>query len=126
MAANKLSEHIKVIEINYALYNEEFSELFNELDIETQNRSAFIFATNALSLSGLYCINKKCLKIPEDFAFIGFDGGESFDLFNPPLSYVKQPLEEMGKESFSILMNAISGSNKITQIMLSPSLIIRG
>ena len=126
MAANKLSERIKVIEINYALYNEEFSELFNELDIETQNRSAFIFATNALSLSGLYCINKKCLKIPEDFAFIGFDGGESFDLFNPPLSYVKQPLEEMGKESFGILMNAISGSNKITQIMLSPSLIIRG
>ena len=126
MAANNLIDHIKVIEINYALDTREFSELSSELDLKSPNKSALIFATNALSLKGLYYISRKCLKIPEDYAFIGFDGGESFDLFNPPLSFVQQPLEEMGKESFSILMNAIAGSKKITRIMLSPSLIIRG
>jgi len=125
MTANKLTDKIKIIEINYIRSDEEFSVLFNELGPNSKNKSALIFATNALSLSGLYCINTSCLTIPDDYAFIGFDGGESFDLFNPPLSYVQQPLEEMGKESFSILMNSISGSNKITQIMLSSSLIIR-
>ena len=65
------------------------------------------------------------MKIPEDIAFIGFDGGESFDLFSPPLSYVQQPLEEMAKEAFSVLISLINGPRKITQIMLSPTLIIR-
>ncbi len=125
MASNNLVDKTNVIEISYDLYQQDFEEAFDELFIDSTKSSALIFATNAISVTGLYCIHKRNLKIPKDLAFIGFDGGESFDLFNPPLSYVQQPLEEMGKESFSILMNAISGSSKITQIMLSPVLVVR-
>lgn len=125
MESNNLSEYIKVAEIRYDHCNEDIDDTFNKFLLEKKNTHAFLFATNALSISGLYCIQKKCLKIPEDIAFIGFDGGESFDLFNPPLSFVQQPLEEMAKEAFSVLLSLINGSRKITQIMLSPTLIIR-
>jgi LacI family transcriptional regulator len=125
METNHLAENIKVSEIRYEQCREDMESTFREFLVENKNTHAFLFATNALSISGLYCIQKYCLKIPEDIAFIGFDGGESFDLFSPPLSFVQQPLEEMAKEAFSVLMGLINGSRKITQISLSPTLIIR-
>lgn len=125
METSHLAENIKVSEIRYEHCREDMEDTFREFLVENKNTHAFLFATNALSISGLYCIQKNCLKIPGDIAFIGFDGGESFDLFSPPLSFVQQPLEEMAKEAFSVLLSLINGSRKITQIRLSPTLIIR-
>ena len=70
-------------------------------------------------------LEKRCLKIPEDVSFVGFDGGESFDLFNPPLTFIKQPLEEMGRESFTVLMDLMKGSSKVSKVLLTSELIIR-
>jgi LacI family transcriptional regulator len=125
MESHNLDEHIKVAEIRYSNSREDIESMFNKFVLEKKNNHAFLFATNALSIAGLYCIQKKCLKIPEDIAFIGFDGGESFDLFSPPLSFIQQPLEEMAKEAFGVLMSLINGSSKIIQVRLSPTLIIR-
>jgi LacI family transcriptional regulator len=125
MAIHKLGDNIHLAEIRIDHYKEDIDKAFNEVIASKKNNKALVFATNALSVYGMYCIQKKSLKIPEDIAFIGFDGGESFDLFDPPLNYVQQPLEEMGKEAFNVLLSLINGSSKITQIMLSPSLIIR-
>ncbi|MCU0409193.1 MAG: substrate-binding domain-containing protein [Bacteroidales bacterium] len=38
---------------------------------------------------------------------------------------MSQPLEEMGREAVKILMDQLHGTNRITQIMLTPTLIIR-
>jgi LacI family transcriptional regulator len=84
-----------------------------------------VFSNNGLSLGGLYYMQKYCIRVPRDLAFIGFDGGEAFDLYPTPLSYVSQPLEEMGREAVKILMDQLHGTNRITQIMLTPTLIIR-
>jgi len=125
LESQNLAQNIKVIEISYNNCREDIENSFKDFTVKNKNTNAFLFATNALSISGLYTIQKKCLKIPEDIAFIGFDGGESFDLFDPPLSFVQQPLDDMAKESFNVLMSLINGSNKITQVMLSPTLMIR-
>jgi len=125
MTERKLSDFICVEEIRFDHYNEDIEKVFDEFEKHNKNITALVFATNTLSIYGLYCIQKRCLKVPETLAFIGFDGGDVFDLFNPPLSYVKQPLEEMGKESFRVLMDLMNGSSKISQIMLSPELIVR-
>jgi LacI family transcriptional regulator len=125
MKSSGLDKNICVEEIRYECVNEEMEEAFTRIINARKRPKGLIFSTNALSISGLYCMRKHSLKIHDDFAFIGFDGGESFDLFNPPLSYVQQPLEEMGKEAFNILLELINGSKKVTQIMLDPNLIIR-
>jgi LacI family transcriptional regulator len=125
MIANNLSEYQRVAEIRNDHYQADIENVFTNY-VHTENKNiALIFATNALSISGLYSSQNKCVKIPEDIAFIGFDGGECFDLYNPPLSFVQQPLEEMGKESFRVLLDLMKGSNKISQIILSPNLIVR-
>jgi len=125
MADQNLSENVHLIEIRPEYYQKDISEAFDEIVASKKRKRALVFATNALSVYGLYCIQKRSLKIPGDIGFFGFDGGESFDLFDPPLSFVQQPLEEMGKESFDILLSIINGSNRITQVMMSPSLVIR-
>jgi LacI family transcriptional regulator len=125
MADHDLSENIKVSEIHIDNYQSDIEKVFDDLNFTQKNDNALIFATNALSVSGLYCTQNHCLKIPQDISFVGFDGGESFDLFDPPLTYVKQPLEEMGKEAFNILQDLIKGSGKITQITMAPELVVR-
>ena len=125
MVDNNLAENHHLAEIRTEHYKEDIGKAIDEIVASQLKDKALIFATNALSVYGLYCIQKNSLKIPDDLAFFGFDGGESFDLFDPPLSFVQQPLEEMGKESFNVLLNVIKGSSKITQVMLSPSLIVR-
>ena len=86
---------------------------------------ALIFATNMLSMAGLYKIQELNLRVPEDIALIGFDGNESFDFFYSPLTFVKQPVNEMGKEAVRILVDQIKGSKKISHISLQHQLIMR-
>ena len=73
---------------------------FSELLVQIKKADAVICATNALSVSGLVCAKKNNIRIPDDIAFIGFDGGECFDLFHSPLTYVKAAPRGDGKRGF--------------------------
>lgn len=116
---------ISLFSIRHNHSPEDMDRAFDILIRQNKPEQALLFATSPLSIEGLYCIKKSHLKIPDDISFLGFDGGESFDLFDPPLSFVKQPMEEMGVKSFSILMDLIKGSGKVSHIILNPSLVIR-
>jgi LacI family transcriptional regulator len=125
MESGGLSENINIAGIRFEHSQKDIESVFNDITSKKIKSDALVIATSPLSIASLFSIQKNCLRIPEDIAFFGFDGGECFDLYNPPLSFVKQPLEEMGKESFRILMDLMSGSSKIAQVMLSPELVIR-
>jgi LacI family transcriptional regulator len=125
MQLNGLKNEILVKRVRYenvfSDINKEMTELINSNKIE-----AILFATNALSITGLYFIRNNGIKIPKDIAIIGFDGHEVFDFYQPQLTYIQQPLEEMGKESTKILVEQINGSKKIVRVELKHQLIERG
>ena len=121
----KLTDNYCVKEISYDQSQKDMENVFNDLIIQNKKTDAIIFATNAISITGLFCSRKNNITIPGDIGFIGFDGGECFDLFNPPLTYVKQPLEEMGKEAFRVFLDLANGSSKTSHIMLKSSLVVR-
>jgi LacI family transcriptional regulator len=125
MNALGLGDNCCVKEIRFEHAQKDMEYVFNEMIVQEKKTDAFIYATNALSVSGLICAKKNNIKVPEDVAFIGFDGGDCFDLYHSPLTYVKQPLEEMGKEAFRVLLDLINGSSKTSHIILNPTLIIR-
>ena len=114
-----------LVEVKFEQSRKEMEIALNDYFKRNKNTEAIIFANNGLSLEGLYYLQKHSMGIPGDIAFIGFDGGEVFDLYSTPLSYVKQPLEEMGKEAVNVLMESMKGSNKIIRIMHDSELIIR-
>ncbi|MFA6946544.1 MAG: substrate-binding domain-containing protein [Pedobacter sp.] len=127
MKSYNLSDNISVMEINPKNSKAEITNACMDLFIKNKNIDAIIFTTNLLSVQGLYCITENKIRIPEDLGFIGFDGGDCFNLFNPPLTYVKQPIEEMANEAVKIIMNCVNNakSSKISQIILDSKLIIR-
>lgn len=120
-----MSDNHCVKEIRYGNPPKDIEKVFNNLLIQNKKIDAILFATNTLSISGLICAQKNNILIPEDMAFIGFEGGEGFDLFRSPLTYVKQPIEEMGKEAFRVIFDLINRSSKTSHIMVNPSLVIR-
>jgi len=120
-----IKENCCVREIRFEHSLKDMENVFNELLGQNKMTDAIICATNALSVHGLICAKKNNILIPDDIAFVGFDGGECFDLYRSPLTYVKQPLEEMGKEAFRVLLDLINGSSKTSHIILNPTMIIR-
>ncbi len=125
MKSRNLENNLTIIELRYGHSQKDFEAAFESNLIRNKSIEAAVFATNALSVAGLYAAQKFCIRIPKDMAFIGFDGGESFDLYSSPLSFIQQPLEEMGKEAVRVLMDLFKGSDKISHIMLNPALVIR-
>lgn len=122
MKENGLAKEILIKEVRYHQVKNDMERIMDEL-LKEKKMNALLFATNALSIYGLYAIRKCNIKVPEELAVIGFDGHEVFDFFQPPISYIKQPLEEMGKESVKILLDQIKGTTKTVHAELKHQFI---
>ncbi|HLN73315.1 MAG TPA: substrate-binding domain-containing protein [Prolixibacteraceae bacterium] len=125
MIDNQLEENIQIKELSYNHVKEDMQKAMEEMLTGDQKPNALLFATSILSVTGLYAIRNCNLKVPDDIAVIGFDGNEVYDFFYSPLTYIEQPLEDMGKEAVRVLLNQIKGSTKKEQIMLKHQLIQR-
>lgn len=86
---------------------------------------AIIFATNRLAITGLKYLLSLPLRVPDDLAVVGFDETESFDFFYSPLTYIRQPLKEMGQAALGMLISEINRSGEAKRIILEPELVIR-
>jgi LacI family transcriptional regulator len=93
--------------------------------LESQAPDGLLIASNILAAHGLRYINTLTLKVPADLAIVSFDETEALDLFYAPLTYIRQPLQEMGQKATQILLEGITAKNKITQIVMEGELIIR-
>jgi len=125
MTDNHLDGAIQVKELSYNHVNEDMEKAMNELLTGNKKPNALLFGTSILSVSGLYAIRNHNIKVPEEMALIGFDENEVYDFFYSPLTYIKQPLEEMGKKAVRVLLDQIKGSDKTEQIKLEHQLIER-
>lgn len=121
MGANKLVETV-----SYDSAKADTEKLVAAL-VKEQKTEAVIFATNALTLFGLYAVKKHNFRVPEELAVIGFDGNEAFDFFTPPLTYLRQPVEAIGRESVRILLEQIRGElHQTVHLELKHQLVERG
>lgn len=125
MKVQKLESTIIVEEIKFGESKAKMGKCLQKLTTGDLRVEALIFATNSLSISGLYYIKDSDLKVPEDLAIVGFDGNEAFDFFYSPLTYISQPIEEMGIESVRLLVDQINGSRKTVHVKLKHQLIVQ-
>ncbi|PLX22902.1 MAG: LacI family transcriptional regulator [Salinivirgaceae bacterium] len=91
-----------------------------------QDLTAVFTANNSIVVGCMEAMNNLGRSIPEDLSIITFDDVELFKYTNPPLSSIAQPLEDIGKNSVSILLNQLKNDNTETQhIVLNTTLNIR-
>jgi LacI family transcriptional regulator len=113
-----------VKEVDIANDSREISKALNDL-FENDQPDGLLIASNILAAHGLKYINTLPLKVPADLAVVSFDETEALDLFYAPLTYIRQPLQEMGKKATQILLENITAKNKITQVVMEGELIVR-
>lgn len=104
---------------------EDVSVAVNSFLSQPEPADAIFFTTNLLTISGLKSLNERKVKIPDDVAVVGFDETDAFDLFYSPVTYVKQPMTELGRETVKLLLNAIENPDSAESVILDTELIIR-
>lgn len=115
---------VKMVDFNAG--QEEVEAGIREFFAQNPTIDALFFATNTLTLKGLKSLNKLNYKVPDDVAIVCFDESEAFDFFYSPLTYIEQPLLEMGKKAVQILLKNISDKKSANmQVSIASKLIIR-
>lgn len=96
--------------------------------LETAPDLDAVFAANDLMASGaLRVLHERGLRVPEDVAVVGFDDVESIALWtDPPLTTVRQDVEEIGREMTRMLLRLLShGPDGLAPSVLPTHLVCR-
>lgn len=94
--------------------------------MQTNAPSAIVGANDIIALGSLKYVIQKKLSVPEDIAVIGFDNISLSVMYEPSLSTVSIPIEQMGSEAIKLVLSKIrTTSSKSHQIILPTELIIR-
>jgi LacI family transcriptional regulator len=101
----------------------EIKKAIDALLREEEPADAVLFASNILSTEGLKYINSLAVKVPGDLAVVSFDESDVADLFYAPLTYIKQPLETIGRTAVKLVLDAIEGKEPGISVILDAGLV---
>lgn len=125
MKDSDLDEYVHVEEIRYSHLKEDVAKCIKLFTSIENKYDALIVATNSIAVASLYELNEKQIHIPEDLALVCFDSSEAFDFFYSPITYIKQPLEEMGRSAVNMLISKIKTNADNIHMEIKHDLVIR-
>ncbi len=118
--------HHYVKETGFLMKDENVVEHIADFLKRKKKLDAIFFATNYLGINGLKAIKQLGLKIPDDIAVASFDDHVLFELYNPSITSIAQPIEAMSEQLINILLDKLASNNKVDhQVTLQGKLIIR-
>lgn len=113
-----------LVEVEFENLRREVAKSIDGLLQLNDRPEALIFATYGLAINGLRHFNTLGLKVPDDFAVVSFGQAEIFELYYCPITYMLQPLEELGVKAVEILLQKIDNKEMpLTQILMKAVLI---
>lgn len=94
--------------------------------LESKHPFTAIFAVSDMVAIGackaIFDVGKK---IPEDYSIAGFDGLRNTFYFQPPITTIKQPIEEIAEESIRMLFSMISKKKPVPNKIFEGELMKR-
>ncbi len=85
---------------------------------------AIVAANDRMALAAIEALEMKGIRVPEDIAVVGFDDIDDGRYVTPSLTTVRQPLFELGKKAFELILTAVHG-RKVESAVLTPELVVR-
>lgn len=93
---------------------------------ENERPSAIVAVNDPVAIGAMDAIREAGLKVPDDFAIVGFSDDIRAKLMASPLTTVHQPAYELGKKAASKLIKTIEDNTEpIESVQLITKLIIR-
>ena len=87
---------------------------------------AVFAASDLMASAAIRVIQATGKRVPEDVAVVGFDDSPLAAAANPPLTTVRQPLDEMGHEALNLLMLEMHDPTEAPrEVILTTELIVR-
>lgn len=86
-----------------------------------------IFASNDnMAVGAMLAARERGLQIPADLSIVGFDDSEQATIITPPLTTVRQPLEELGRTAVSLLNRLLDRQRvEALRVELATKLVVR-
>ena len=106
------------------------NEAFQTIDelIRNQKPDSFFVCSDRLALNCFEGIKRSKHILPKDISIVGYTNLKTANLLDPPLTTVRQPAFEMGKQAAELLFNILATKSRIIPfqtITLENELIIR-
>jgi DNA-binding LacI/PurR family transcriptional regulator len=92
----------------------------------TPRLDAVFVASDLMAMGALSAVQASGRAVPRDVAMIGFDDSPLAAQAQPPLSSVRQPIEEMGREMAHLLIRMVTSRERVARrVILATELVIR-
>lgn len=90
-------------------------------------RPTAIFAGNDEMAIGIYTSARKAgLRVPDDLSIVGFDDTPMAARMWPPMTTVRLPIRDMGREAAESLLHAVLGQGNRRRKSFTPEIVVRG
>jgi DNA-binding LacI/PurR family transcriptional regulator len=87
---------------------------------------AVFCASDLMAAGALTTLIAAGRRVPDDVAVVGFDDSPIAATSRPPLTSVRQPVEEMGREMVHLLLDLIAHNDRVARrVVLATELILR-
>ncbi|MGW8672485.1 LacI family DNA-binding transcriptional regulator [Streptomyces niveus] len=108
-------------------FTEESGAAAMELLLAEQPDLDGVFAANDLmGVGACRVLRERGRRVPDDVAVIGFDDSRAAASCRPPLTTVRQPVEDMAAEMSRLLLDRLSRPDRpVTSVIFEPTLILR-
>ena len=125
MIANGLNDKIETGYVNLFASDKQMEQITKQ--VISRGVDALVLATNTISIKVLFQIKEMSVRVPHNMGIVGFDGSNAFEFFTSPITYIKQPIEQLAVESFGLLQKQIENNKSEKEyIKIEGSLIVRG
>jgi DNA-binding LacI/PurR family transcriptional regulator len=83
-------------------------------------------ASDSMAAAAMEVVLRTGRRVPEDVAIIGFDDTPTAAAAQPPISSIRQPIEEMGREAVGVLIRTIQAPEEAArQVVFATELVAR-
>ncbi|MEE1753211.1 LacI family DNA-binding transcriptional regulator [Streptomyces sp. SP18CS02] len=117
--------HVPVAE---GAFDQESGEAaMDRLLTEDPDLDGVFVANDVMAQGACHVLRERGRRIPEDVAVVGFDDSAVAPACRPPLTTVRQPVEEMAAEMARLLQNHIEqpGRAEALSVIFEPELVVR-
>jgi DNA-binding LacI/PurR family transcriptional regulator len=86
---------------------------------------AVFAASDMMAAGALRALRTAGRRVPEDVAVVGFEDSAVARYAQPPLTTVRQPIEEMGRQAMRLLLARVAGEAGGMHLILDTELVVR-
>ncbi|WP_026464207.1 LacI family DNA-binding transcriptional regulator [Adhaeribacter aquaticus] len=113
-------------EVNFINIEKEVRASIDQMIAGKNPVDAMIFATYSLAVNGLKYLNELNLKVPTDIGIVSFGQGDTFDLYYCPITYLHQPMNDLGRTAVEFLVKKLQNPEEgIKQVLMEAKLMTR-